>query len=130
MATEIWVNIGSGNGLLPDGTKPLPEQNVDLPSVRSIGIYLSTILQKILQPSMTKISWKIIFLQFILNLSGANELTEISTWVRIKSKAFNGMLLLTYAPNSKVMSNYIMMFYLELITYTGPNPDAGLANLY
>ena len=25
MATTIWVNIGSGNGLLPDGTKPLPE---------------------------------------------------------------------------------------------------------
>ena len=25
MATEIWVNIGSGNGLLPDDTKPLPE---------------------------------------------------------------------------------------------------------
>ena len=25
MVTEIWVNIGSGNGLLPDGTKPLSE---------------------------------------------------------------------------------------------------------
>ena len=25
MATENWVNIGSGNGLLPDGTKPLPQ---------------------------------------------------------------------------------------------------------
>ena len=25
MAAEIWVNTGSGNGLLPDGTKPLPE---------------------------------------------------------------------------------------------------------
>ena len=25
MATEIWVKIGSGNGLLTDGTKPLPE---------------------------------------------------------------------------------------------------------
>ena len=25
MASEIWVNIGSGNDLLPDGTKPLPE---------------------------------------------------------------------------------------------------------
>ena len=25
MVTEIWVNIGSGNGLLPDGTKPLLE---------------------------------------------------------------------------------------------------------
>ena len=23
--TEIRINIGSGNGLLPDGTKPLPE---------------------------------------------------------------------------------------------------------
>ena len=22
---QIWVNIGSGNGLLPDGTKPLPK---------------------------------------------------------------------------------------------------------
>ena len=25
LGTWIWVNIGSGNGLLPDGTKPLPE---------------------------------------------------------------------------------------------------------
>ena len=25
MTKLIWVNIGSGNGLLPDGTKPLPE---------------------------------------------------------------------------------------------------------
>ena len=25
MAKENWVNIGSGNGLLPDGTKPSPE---------------------------------------------------------------------------------------------------------
>ena len=25
MTTEICVDIGSGNGLLPDGTKPLPE---------------------------------------------------------------------------------------------------------
>ena len=25
MTTENWAKIGSGNGLLPDGTKPLPE---------------------------------------------------------------------------------------------------------
>ena len=25
VATWIWVNIGSDNGLVPDGTKPLPE---------------------------------------------------------------------------------------------------------
>ena len=28
MAAEIWINIGPGNGLLPDGTKPLPEPMV------------------------------------------------------------------------------------------------------
>ena len=35
MAAEIWVNIGSGTGLLPDSTKPLPEpmiKNVQLQS--------------------------------------------------------------------------------------------------
>ena len=25
MPTQIWVNIGSGNSLLPNGTKPLPK---------------------------------------------------------------------------------------------------------
>ena len=25
MASEILVNIGSGNGLVPNGTKPIPE---------------------------------------------------------------------------------------------------------
>ena len=25
IATYVWVNIGSGNGLLPEGTKPLPK---------------------------------------------------------------------------------------------------------
>ena len=25
MTTEIWLNIGADNGLLPDNTKPLPE---------------------------------------------------------------------------------------------------------
>ena len=27
-AKEIWVNIGLGNGLLPDGTKPLTESTL------------------------------------------------------------------------------------------------------
>ena len=25
MVSNIWANIGAGNGLLPEGTKPLPE---------------------------------------------------------------------------------------------------------
>ena len=38
MATMILDNIGSGNGLLPDGTKPLPDI-VDLSSEGFCGIY-------------------------------------------------------------------------------------------
>ena len=71
MATKIWVNIGSGNGLLPDGTKPLPEPNVDLSSVKSSGIHLRAILQEIPQPSVTEISLKITYLKFCSNLPGA-----------------------------------------------------------
>ena len=44
MALYILVNIGSGNRLLLDGTKPLPE-NVDLSSVRSRDIHLRAISQ-------------------------------------------------------------------------------------
>ena len=49
MATEIWVNIGSGNGLLPDGTKPLHKR------------YLNEIICKIKH------------LKFHSNFPGANE---------------------------------------------------------
>ena len=36
--SKIWGNIGTGNGLLPNSTKPSPEINVDYPSVRSCDI--------------------------------------------------------------------------------------------
>ena len=35
----IWVNIGSGNGLLPHGTKPLPEPMLNS-HMRFLGIHL------------------------------------------------------------------------------------------
>ena len=31
MVTEIWVNIGSGNDLLPGSTEPLPGPMFDFP---------------------------------------------------------------------------------------------------
>ena len=40
MATQICVNIGSDNGLLPDGTKPLPEP---MSQARSTDIYMRAI---------------------------------------------------------------------------------------
>ena len=37
MAVKIWVSIGSGNGLLPVGSKPLPEPILTYPSQEMIG---------------------------------------------------------------------------------------------
>ena len=57
------------NGL-PDGTKPLPS----MLTVRSNDIHLRSISQKILQPTITNISFKIAHLNIQFNLTGANEL--------------------------------------------------------
>ena len=74
MVTVILDNIGSGYGLLPDGTKPLPEPMLTWSSVWPIAIYLRAIGQEIPQPLITKFSLKIIYLKFLSNLLGANEL--------------------------------------------------------
>ena len=60
MVTKNQVNIGSGNGLLPDGTKPLPKFiNVDLSSVKSSDNHPRAILKEIPQPLINDISLKI-----------------------------------------------------------------------
>ena len=38
MAKQVWVNIDSGNSLLPDDTKSVPE--LDLSSMVNFGIHL------------------------------------------------------------------------------------------
>ena len=57
------------NGL-PDGTKPLPI----MLTVRSNDIHLRSVSQEILQPTITKISFKIAHLNIQFNLTGANGL--------------------------------------------------------
>ena len=48
MAKWIWVNIGSGNDLLPDCTKPfIIWTSVDFSLVRFCGIHLRAILQRV-----------------------------------------------------------------------------------
>ena len=71
MATENWVNIGSGNDLLPDGTKSLPEPML---LFISKDLWHSCEDNFTRQPSITKISLKITSLTFLSNLLGANEL--------------------------------------------------------
>ena len=55
---DILVNIGSGNGFLPDGTKPLSESISTYHQYSDI--HRRTISQEISQPSITKISLEII----------------------------------------------------------------------
>ena len=69
MVPEIWVNIGSGNGLLPHGTKPLPEPMLTYHHKGPMAILL-----EIPEPSSTNITLKIIYPNFHSNLPGANEL--------------------------------------------------------
>ena len=59
MATEIWINTGSGNGLLPDCTKPLPESMLTDSSMKSSDIHIKAISQEMPQSSITKIRLKI-----------------------------------------------------------------------
>ena len=65
-------NIGSGNGLLPDGTKPLPE-----PKLTSAGFHLTANSREITQPSITKIIFKITHVKLRSNLPGANQLKDL-----------------------------------------------------
>ena len=69
MSTEIWVYIGSGNGLLPDGTKPLPELTDRQWSPSDI--HISAISQEMPQPSITKIRLMITYVTFYSHFPGA-----------------------------------------------------------
>ena len=78
MGTKIWVNIGSGNGLLPDSTRSLPEPMLTdhqwLPMTFILGQF-HNISQQMPQPSITKICLKITCVRFHWNFPGTNELT-------------------------------------------------------
>ena len=56
MMKYIWVNIGSGNGLLPDGNKPLSEPMLTYHQRCSVAISKGVLMNII-----HKLSWEIIF---------------------------------------------------------------------
>ena len=72
MVASIWVNIGSGNGLLPDGA--ITWTDVDLSSVGFCGMQLWTISQEVLKNLIRNMNWKITILKLLPHLSGTNEL--------------------------------------------------------
>ena len=79
MATWISGNIDSGNGLLPGGTKPLPEPTLTYQPARSNDNNPREISQQIPQPTITKYILKITCLKFHSNIPWANELMHVHT---------------------------------------------------
>ena len=76
MTTQIWVNTGSGNGVLPYGTKPLSEPMLTNHQLGPVTDWLRAISQEKPRPSVIKIRLKNTKLTFSWNLSGDNELTN------------------------------------------------------
>ena len=68
MATEAWGNIGSGNGLVPDNTKPLSES-----MLTTGGIHYREFSLDIPQPSIKTLGLKVTYLEFHLSPIGADE---------------------------------------------------------
>ena len=70
MVSEALVNTGSGNGLLPDGTKSLPE------SMLIIGINPCLISQIMCWICWKKLWYKIKFLKIRMHMPEDNEWTH------------------------------------------------------
>ena len=68
MATEIWVNIGSGNGLLPE---PMLTDHQWCPVTLILGQFCKRCLNR-----QSKICLKITYLKFNTKFPGANELNQ------------------------------------------------------
>ena len=71
MEPEIYINIDSGNGLLPDGTKLLPKSV--LTYHQSYENHLRQISQETCQPSIDNTSLKSAEPNFHSNLPGAGD---------------------------------------------------------
>ena len=76
MATEIWINIGSGNSFIVWRNQAITWTNVDWSSAKSSDIHIRAISQQMPQPLIIKIHLKITCPKFHSNSPGANELIQ------------------------------------------------------
>ena len=56
-ATEIWINIASGNGLLPNGTKPLPDPKLTDHQLSPVTFILGQFYKRCLNHQSLKSVW-------------------------------------------------------------------------
>ena len=60
LGQQNWVNIGSGNGLLPDGTKPLPEPMLTYGQQGPIIFILGQFHKRYISNKSLKLSWQLL----------------------------------------------------------------------
>ena len=88
--TEIWVKICSGNGLLPDSTKPKPEQMLTYHQWRLVTITWMQYHEGYLSHQLLKLAWELIFKNFI-QISQGNMLMNIQIVSELSSAYDNVM---------------------------------------
>ena len=71
------VNIGSGNGLLPNGTKDIIWTSVDLSLVRFCGIHPGVTSHWVPLLLFCLVSLKFLYLKLLQNIEGVNELNHL-----------------------------------------------------
>ena len=76
MVTHIWVKIGSGNGLLPEGTKPLPEAMLTSSKVIRVT-NLRAISQEMLKNFLCHMCSEITLLNLLPHPPGGNEFNTL-----------------------------------------------------
>ena len=123
MATEIWVNIGSGNGLLPDGTKPLPEPMLTDHQWSPGTFILGWFHKRCLNHQSLKVCLKITCLKFYSDFPGANELTLSQyitkiTWNKYNSN-YDNKIKIVHWPTKSDGEN----FFPKKSTAGTPNPS-------
>ena len=65
MVMEIWVNSGLGNGLLPDGTKPLPEPMLTYHQQGPVTFIRGWFHNTYFSDESVKLAWKLLIKDFI-----------------------------------------------------------------
>ena len=95
--TQLSVSIGTGNGLVPDGTKPITWTNVDLSSKVFYGIHLRSNLRDVLKISVRKVSLKNSLVKSLPYLLGTKGLTTIILRSRLtaRTKTFCWVIVLS-----------------------------------
>ena len=107
---EIWVNIGSNNGLLPDGTKPLPEPMLTGHQWSPVTFISGQFHKRCLNRQSLKSVWKL-RIKFHSNFPGANDkyLTELVSELSIcPVSKFDSLYLDIKGHASRVILTYIL----------------------